>query len=228
MEDAGHFETASAPLSLQEALNCQIKHIPLKRAFDIVFSLCVMLLGLPLYLIIALVIAFTSKGKIIYSHERIGRGGIPFKCYKFRTMRKNSEEYLKRLLEKEPALKEEWERNHKLKTDPRVTLTGLFLRKTSLDELPQFYNVLRGDLSVVGPRPVVKTELIKFYQFKAAKILSVRPGLTGVWQVSGRSDTSYQTRILLDERYIDNQSLKLDLELIVKTIPAMIKSKGAY
>jgi exopolysaccharide production protein ExoY len=223
MEETGLLEAKTWKLS-----NCQITHIPIKRAFDIIFSLCVITLGFPVYLLIALVIFLSSGNQVIYSHQRIGRGGIPFRCYKFRTMRKNSENYLKILLEKNPELQKEWELNRKLKTDPRVTRVGVFLRKTSLDELPQFFNVLKGDLSVVGPRPVVKAELIKFYQHKAAKILSVRPGLTGLWQVSGRSDTSYQTRILLDEKYIDDRSFRTDLELIFKTLPAMIKSKGAY
>jgi exopolysaccharide production protein ExoY len=223
MEEIGLLEANTWKLS-----NCQITHIPIKRAFDIIFSLCVITLGFPVYILIGLAILLTSGNKVIYSHQRIGRGGIPFRCYKFRTMKKNSEIHLKTLLENSPALRKEWALNRKLKNDPRVTLIGSFLRKTSLDELPQFFNVLKGDLSVVGPRPVVKSELINFYQHKAAKILSVRPGLTGLWQISGRSDTSYQTRILLDEKYIDNRNFRTDLELILKTLPAMIKSKGAY
>lgn len=228
MDEAGILDVNAQNVSLQEVLNCKITHIPVKRAFDILFSLCAITFGLPLFILIGLAILATSGTQVIYSHQRIGRGGIPFRCYKFRTMRKDSESYLQAILEKQPELKKEWEMKRKLKNDPRVTVVGAFLRKTSLDELPQFLNILKGDLSVVGPRPVVKAELIKYYQYKAAKILSVRPGLTGLWQVSGRSDTSYQTRIMLDEKYIDNRSFRLDMELILKTIPAMIKSKGAY
>lgn len=223
MEDIRLLETANWKLP-----NCQITHIPIKRAFDIIFSLLVMILGLPIYVLIGMAIFLTSGTNVIYSHQRIGRGGIPFRCYKFRTMKKNSEQHLQTLLEQNPDMKREWELYRKLKKDPRVTRVGSFLRKTSLDELPQFFNVLRGDLSVVGPRPVVKSELIDFYQHRAAKILSVRPGLTGLWQVSGRNDTSYQTRILLDEKYVDIRNFRVDLKLIAKTLPAMIKSKGAY
>ena len=144
--------------------------------------------------------------------------------YKFRTMVPDAHAQLEELLKHNemsgPAFK--------LTNDPRTTKVGKWLRKLSLDELPQFWNVLKGDLSVVGPRPVVRKELDQFYGDKASKVLSLRPGLTGIWQVSGRSDTSYSTRVSLDEKYVDNQSLFLDLKLICKTIPAMISSKGAY
>lgn len=206
----------------------KVKHIPLKRAFDIIFSFFALSFGFPVFLVIALAIGLTSRGTIIYSHSRIGRGGVPFKCYKFRTMRKNADELLKNLLDKNPELRIEWEQNRKLRGDPRVTPVGAFLRKTSLDELPQFWNVLVGDLSIVGPRPVVQVEMERYYGSKSGKILSMRPGLTGLWQVNGRSDTGYVTRVALDEAYIDNQSMLLDIALILKTIPAMIDPKGAY
>lgn len=210
-------------------LNCDVKHIPIKRGFDIIFSLLCLLLGAPLYLLIALFIFITSPGKVIYSHERIGRGGKPFRCYKFRSMYMNADQQLKNILMQNPALKEEWERTYKLKKDPRITPFGAFLRKTSLDELPQFWNVLKGDLSIVGPRPVVKEEIERYYHFKAYKIFSIRPGLTGPWQVSERSNIScYERRIQLDEYYVNHHSFLLDLKLIAKTIPAMILSKGAY
>ena len=135
---------------------------------------------------------------------------------------------LKELLAKDPALKAEWDLNHKLKNDPRITPIGRFIRKTSLDELPQFLNVLKGDLSVVGPRPVVQTEVVKHLKEKAPKILSIRPGLTGIWQVSGRSNTTYLERLSLDEQYVDTHNFWLDLKLIAKTIPAMLASRGAY
>ncbi|WP_068468406.1 sugar transferase [Candidatus Protochlamydia phocaeensis] len=220
-------QTAVAPFS--QLLEYPIKHIPVKRAFDIAFSLACLILGAPVFLLIGLFIFCTSPGKIIYSHERIGRGGKPFRCYKFRSMYSDADKRLKEILASNPQLREEWERSFKLKNDPRITPFGAFLRKTSLDELPQFWNVLKGDLSIVGPRPVVKAEVEKYLGPKAYKILSIRPGLTGLWQVSGRSDINcYQKRIQLDEQYVDNRSFFLDLKLIFKTIPAMLFSRGAY
>lgn len=211
-----------------ELPQCRIKRVPVKRAFDILFSITALLMCTPIFLAIALAIGLSSRGKIIYSHQRIGRGGKPFRCYKFRTMYADADNRLNELLAGNPILQQEWLQKRKLTRDPRVTCVGKFLRKTSLDELPQFWNVLKGDLSIVGPRPVVREEVINFLGPKAEKILSVRPGLTCIWQVSGRSDTSYSTRIQLDEEYIDSHSLLLDLKLILKTIPRMISSKGAY
>jgi undecaprenyl-phosphate galactose phosphotransferase len=216
------------PLSYASS-SYQIKHYPLKRIFDVIFSLICLALGAPFFLIIASLVWLTSPGKIIYYHERIGRGGKTFRCYKFRTMYQNADQRLKEILNADIALKQEWETCFKLKNDPRITPIGNFLRKTSLDELPQFWNVLRGDLSVVGPRPIVKAEVDKYLGIKAYKILSIRPGLTGLWQVSGRSDINcYQKRIFLDEYYVDHRSMILDLKLIAKTIPTMLFSKGAY
>lgn len=206
----------------------EIKHSFSKRAFDIFFSLFAFSFGFPLFILVAFLVWISSRTFVIYGHERIGRGGKPFRCYKFRTMYPDADLRLQQLLEENPKLKAEWEKTHKLRNDPRITPIGRFLRKTSLDELPQFWNILKGDLSVVGPRPVVKAELQKYFGRKAPFILSVRPGLTGLWQVSGRSDTSYEKRILLDEEYIRKQSFTLDLKLIAKTIPAMLFSKGAY
>lgn len=228
MNENDPWSHSNPSLSLPKAFECEIKHIPIKRGFDIIFSIAILIIGFPIFLLIAMAIRLSSNGKVVYSHERIGRGGKPFMCYKFRTMYPDAELRLKEILENKPELRREWEATHKLRNDPRVTPIGRFLRKTSLDELPQFWNVLKGDLSVVGPRPVVKAEVIKHLGVKASKILSVRPGLTGIWQVSGRSDTSYSTRIKLDESYVDNHSILLDLVLIAKTIPNMISSKGAY
>jgi len=229
MEEINNLPANSSINPLRLPLDCKIKHIPIKRIFDIFFSLIFLTISSPIFLLISLLIFIKSPGKIIYFHERIGRGGKPFRCYKFRTMYKNADQRLKEILETHPHLREEWEKNYKLKKDPRITPFGAFLRKTSLDELPQFWNVLKGDLSVVGPRPVVKDEMARYYRFKAYKILSVRPGLTGIWQVSGRSDVhSYEKRILMDEHYVDNHSFSLDMKLIGKTIPAILFSKGAY
>jgi exopolysaccharide production protein ExoY len=229
MEDINHLSPEHSLISLHSQLQYKIKHIPIKRAFDIAFSFLCLLIGAPVFLLIALLILVTSPGKVIYSHERIGRGGKPFRCYKFRTMYVDAEQRLEEILASNLDLRREWEQHYKLKKDPRITPFGSFLRKTSLDELPQFWNVLKGDLSIVGPRPVVKEEIEKYFCVKAHKILSIRPGLTGIWQVSGRSDVNcYQKRIQLDEYYVDNHSFLLDLKLIAKTIPTMLFSKGAY
>lgn len=206
----------------------KIRHKPIKRIFDIIFSVLIFLSFFPVFLLIILAVKLSSRGPIFYSHERLGRGGIPFSCYKFRTMYSDSKERLDELLNSSPELRKEWEETFKLKNDPRITPIGKFLRKSSLDELPQFWNVLKGDLSVVGPRPVVLQEMQKHFGEKAIVILSIRPGLTGIWQVSGRNDTAYTQRIQLDEMYVDTQSLLLDLKLIAKTIPAMLSSRGAY
>jgi undecaprenyl-phosphate galactose phosphotransferase len=198
-----------------------------KRVFDIVFSLLVLIIGAPLFLLIGLLVRFSSKGVVIYGHERIGRGGKPFRCYKFRTMYPNAEARLKELLAKHPEYQEEWDRTHKLKNDPRITPIGRLLRKTSLDEFPQFFNALKGDMSIVGPRPVVKAELEKYFGKSIPLMLSIRPGLTGLWQISGRSDTSYEQRMRLDQQYVQaTPSLLHDLKIIMATIPAMVR--GAY
>lgn len=212
-----------------ENIQEEIRHIPVKRGFDILFSIFCLIVGAPIFLMIALIIYISSPGPILYFHKRIGRGGKVFNCYKFRTMHVNADQKLQEILSRDSALRQEWEQTYKLKNDPRIIRFGSFLRKTSLDELPQFVNVLKGDLSVVGPRPVVKEELDKYFGYKGPKILTIRPGLTGLWQVSGRSDiTCYQKRIQLDEYYVDNYSLLLDLKIVAKTIPAMVKTKGAY
>lgn len=209
-------------------MQCKIRHLPIKRLFDVVFSLIALVISLPFILAIAIVIKITTKDKVFYAQQRIGRGGKPFYCYKFRTMYPDADKRLELLLRSCKKKKYEWECNHKLKNDPRITRVGLFLRKTSLDELPQFWNVLKGDLSVVGPRPVVQDELSRHFGVKAAKILSIRPGITGIWQVTGRSNTSYQERVKLDEKYVDKRTFLLDMKLIAKTIPTMINRKGAY
>lgn len=209
-------------------MKTNFKSRPLKRAFDIAFSASILLLFFPLLLGIALAIRYSSPGKIVYSHQRVGRNGKLFRCYKFRTMYSDADLRLQDLLAANPSLQAEWLATRKLKQDPRITPLGKFLRKTSLDEFPQFWNVLKGELSVVGPRPLVQEEVDTCLGEKASKILSVRPGLTCLWQVSGRTDTSYDKRIQLDEAYIDNQSMLLDLKLIALTIPCMIFAKGAY
>lgn len=214
----------------------RIKHNPTKRIFDVFFSLLVIALLSPLFLVISLIILFSSSGPIFYISPRLGRGGKIIKCLKFRTMYKDADSLLHKLLKQNLDLKIEWQKFQKLKKDPRITPFGQFLRKTSLDELPQFFNVLKGDLSIVGPRPFVLIGPIQNYHLeiktylgdKTEKILSIRPGITGLWQISGRSEISIQERILIEEKYIDNQSFWLDLNLIFKTIPKIFFPTGAY
>jgi len=217
-------QVAAEPLLFQ----CEVKHIPLKRIFDIAFSVLALFFLFPLFILIFLSIRLSSSGKAIYLHKRIGRGGRAFWCCKFRTMYCDADKRLEQLLNSNPNMKAEWEQTYKLKSDPRVTPIGHFLRRTSLDEIPQFWNVLKGNLSVVGPRPVVQEEINRFYGEKAYKILSIRPGITGLWQVSGRSDTSYRKRVQMDENYVDTLSLFLDLKVVLQTVRSMVTTKGAY
>lgn len=198
-----------------------------KRLFDIVFSLAVFVLFSPLFLFIACVIRCSSEGKIFYSQPRLGYRGRVFRCYKFRTMHRNAHQNLRKLLDNNPALYSEWCRHRKLKNDPRIFSFGRFLRKTSLDELPQFWNVLLGDLSVVGPRPYMVSEKKEVGDVLAI-ILSVKPGITGIWQTSGRSTTSFHERIILDLTYVKKKSLLLDTLLVLKTIPQIFFSRNAY
>jgi undecaprenyl-phosphate galactose phosphotransferase len=199
-----------------------------KRIFDVLFSLGAMIFFIPIGVVATFFIKATSPGPIFYSSKRVGKDGQPIYCWKFRTMHQDADKKLLEILRENPKLKQEWDTYFKLKEDPRVSTIGKILRKTSLDELPQFFNVLKGDLSVVGPRPVTEEEIQKYFGSKASKILSVRPGLTGIWQTSGRSLLTFEERIRLEESYIDRQSLTLDLRIICKTIPAMFFTKGAF
>ncbi|NET50229.1 MAG: sugar transferase, partial [Merismopedia sp. SIO2A8] len=168
-----------------------------KRLFDVIFSLSVLILLLPIYLLLAMLIAISSPGPIFYIQERVGKNYKPFGCIKFRTMVNNADEILLDMIATSPALREEFEENFKLKKDPRITWIGRFLRLTSLDEFPQFWNVLKGDMSVVGPRPLVPEEIHK-YGRHMDKVLTIRPGITGLWQVSGRNDIPYNRRVQMD------------------------------
>ncbi|MCI5209314.1 MAG: sugar transferase [Candidatus Electrothrix sp. ATG2] len=204
-----------------------------KRGFDIVFSLIILLLTSPLMLLIMLLIKLDSKGPIFYRHRRITATGREFDCLKFRTMVVDADRKLNELLQKDPALAKEWNKNFKLKNDPRITRTGRFLRKTSLDEFPQFFNVLKGEMSVVGARPVVGRELEEYYkgngEQSAGRYVSMKPGITGPWQVTERSDVEhYKERIELDDWYVLNYSPAGDLKIILKTIRCMFTGKGAY
>lgn len=198
-----------------------------KRIFDITATVIGGILILPVIAIVALLIYLDSPGPIVFGHKRVGQGGKEFPCYKFRSMVPNAQEALEIYLKENPAAREEWERDFKLKDDPRVTKIGKFLRKTSLDELPQLWNVLIGDMSLVGPRPIVRAEVEKYGEYINDFYL-VPPGITGVWQVSGRSDTTYEERVLMDSWYVHNWSVWIDIVYLVKTFFAVIKSKGAY
>ncbi|MDI6869834.1 MAG: sugar transferase [Bacillota bacterium] len=199
----------------------------LKRAMDVIGAGLGLVILSPLLLLIALLVKLDSPGPVLFKHKRLGAGGKIIEIYKFRTMVVNAEEALQELFRKRPELREEYERDFKLKDDPRVTRLGKFLRKTSLDEFPQFINVLKGELSLVGPRPIVPREIEKYGPY-GRLLLRVPPGVTGLWQVSGRSNTNYDERIKLDVFYINNWSLWLDIMTIIKTIPAVLAKKGAY
>lgn len=200
----------------------------MKRIFDLIFSLAVVLFGFPLFLLIALIIKISSKGPVFYAQQRIGYRGREIRCFKFRSMYTNAEKRLEDLLDSNPLLRQEWNTYFKLKNDPRITPIGHFLRKTSLDELPQFFNVILGDLSVVGPRPVTRKEVDTYYKEQASLILSVRPGITGLWQTSGRNLLGFDERVALEARYVNERSLWLDLKLIARTIPVMLRMSGAF
>ena len=200
-----------------------------KRLFDVIFSLAVLILFFPIYLLLAILVAISSPGPIFYVQERVGKNYRHFGCIKFRTMVENADEMLLDIMQESAHLREEFEDNFKLKKDPRITRIGRFLRLTSLDEFPQFWNVLKGDMSVVGPRPLVPEEIPKYGRYMD-KIVTIRPGITGLWQVSGRNDIPYPHRVQIDVYYVNFRNFWLDLWLIVKTIGVIISTKnnGAY
>jgi len=199
-----------------------------KRIFDIVFSAFLLVVLSPLFLIIAIAIKRADPGKVTYSHRRVGRDGAPFDCLKFRTMVTDADARLKRWQEENPDLYEEYCRTFKLRDDPRITNIGKWLRRTSLDELPQLWNVLMGHMSLVGPRPVVQQELDDYYGPATQLYVRTRPGMTGLWQVSGRSDTSYERRVFLDEWYILNWSFWYDIVILIQTAWIVATGKGAF
>ncbi|MBZ1575444.1 undecaprenyl-phosphate galactose phosphotransferase WbaP [Klebsiella pneumoniae] len=198
----------------------------LKRAFDIIASLAIILILSPLLLYISKRVK-QDGGPAIYGHERVGKNGRPFKCLKFRSMVINSKEVLEELLKNDIEAKAEWDLTFKLKNDPRITKIGHFLRRTSLDELPQLFNVLRGEMSLVGPRPIITAELERYNEEVEYYLLS-KPGMTGLWQVSGRSDVDYDTRVYLDAWYVKNWSMWNDIAILFKTVSVVLKRDGAY
>ncbi len=198
-----------------------------KRILDISLIIISLPVVLPVCIIIGFLVKLTSKGPVLYGHVRVGKNGQPLKCWKFRSMYKDADKQLDKILSQNPEMRRQWEKDRKFINDPRVTKFGRFLRKTSLDELPQLWNIFLGQMSFVGPRPVTEGELSK-YGDSADYILSVTPGLSGMWQTSGRSDTEYEERITLDTYYIQNWSIWLDIWIIIKTVSVVIKGKGAY
>lgn len=196
------------------------------RLFDIVIASVMIVVFLPLLALIALGVKLTSKGDALFVHQRVGQDGKPFGCLKFRSMRHNADQLLTEILRDRPDLRREWLETRKLPVDPRITPFGRFLRTTSLDELPQLFNVLRGDMALVGPRPIVSEELSHYGRF-VGSYLAVRPGLTGLWQVTGRSGTSYRRRVATDRVYCRRRSLFMDLRIMFATVPAVLMQRGA-
>jgi Undecaprenyl-phosphate galactose phosphotransferase WbaP len=198
-----------------------------KRFFDFVLAATLSLIALPLGVLIALAIVLDSRGPVFFCHTRLGRGRCPFHLWKFRTMIVAGDGAFQEYLDRHPELAREWRLTHKLRCDPRITRVGRFLRKTSLDELPQLWNVLRGDMSMVGPRPIVCEEVAK-YGPAFALYSQVLPGLTGLWQVSGRNDTHYHRRVELDSHYIRHWAPWLDGRILLETVRVVLRGHGAY
>ena len=198
-----------------------------KRFIDLFISIPLLIILSPFLLAIYIAIRTTDNGAGLFRQKRIGLGGREFYCFKFRTMWVDAEDRLESVLSDDPEAAKEWAKDHKLKDDPRVTSLGKFLRKTSLDELPQLWNIIKGEMSLVGPRPIVKAEIEKYGRYYGA-YASVPPGVTGLWQVNGRNDTAYQERVLLDAEYATSQNIWFDLKILALTLPAVLLSRGAY
>nr|WP_321362381.1 sugar transferase [uncultured Hyphomonas sp.] len=193
---------------------------------DIVIASLALVLVAPLLLVVAILIRFQDGGRAVYAQKRHGRNGRTFKCYKLRSMVANADERLQEILATDDAARAEWEETQKFVNDPRITPLGHFIRKTSIDELPQLWNILCGDMSLVGPRPIVENEIAKYGEFYR-DYCAVRPGLTGLWQVEGRSDTTYEERVQLDVKYARTRSFTGDFVIMLRTVPAVLFSRGA-
>ena len=207
----------------KEILTQKVLYISIKRIIDVVFSILALILLAPVFAIIALAIKIESKGPVFFKHTRVGKNGKIIKIYKFRTMVENAEELIQNFT---PEQMKEYKEHYKLAKDPRITKVGRFLRKTSIDELPQFINIVKGEMSLIGPRPVVQEELKK-YGINTEKFLSVTPGLTGYWVANGRSCTSYEERMKMELYYVDNMNLKMDIKIFFKTIASVLRREGA-
>jgi len=198
-----------------------------KRIFDVLIASITLIVFLPLFAFVVLMLKLTDPGPVIFRHIRVGQGGRRFACFKFRSMVLDSDKVLKTLLESDPAARKEWDRTQKLANDPRITPVGKFLRQSSLDELPQLINVIRGDMSLVGPRPIVPSELTR-YGDKLSLYLQARPGITGIWQVSGRNDCGYDRRIEMDANYVRNWRFSTDFVILLRTLGAVLAQRGSY
>ena len=201
----------------------------IKTIFDLFFALTVLIVGFPIFMLIALLIKLSSRGPIFFLQERIGKNKKTFNCIKFRTMHPEAEDILENLITTNEKIRTEFEETHKLKNDPRITNIGKFLRKTSLDEIPQFLNVIKMEMSIIGPRPIVRNEIQKYGKLYN-KVISIKPGITGLWQVSGRNNLSYKRRVILDCLYVDNISPLIDLRIIIRTFGVIFfpNDRGAY
>lgn len=198
-----------------------------KRAFDIVVASCALAFFAPLMVLISIALLIQDGRPIFYKHKRIGLGGQPFLCWKFRTMARDSDQRLRQLLESSEACRQQWYTNQKLDHDPRAHRTGALLRRSGLDELPQFINVIRGDMSVVGPRPIVLDEMAR-YGKNAKYYLALRPGITGLWQVNRTSDTSYDERVEFDVRYCETWSMAGDISIVARTVAVLLTTHGNH
>ena len=196
------------------------------RLLDVAVGIVAVIVFGPLLIGLAIAIYVTSPGPLIFAQPRIGKNGREFRCLKFRTMVVDATDRLEQLLASDPAARAEWARDHKLRNDPRITPLGRFLRKSSLDELPQFFNLINGTMSIVGPRPIVNAEVVR-YGRRFPDYCRVRPGITGLWQVSGRSDTTYRRRVALDVAYSKHRSLGLNIKIMLMTVPAVLAAKGS-
>ena len=199
----------------------------LTRVLDIGVAIVALIVLAPVMLIVSLLVFASDGGPIFFRQERIGVGGRTFSCFKFRSMMVDAEARLAELLAGDPLARREWEHDHKLRRDPRITTIGGFLRRSSLDELPQLFNVLRCEMSIVGPRPIVAKEAERYGRY-FVDYCSTRPGITGLWQVSGRNDTTYRRRVALDVTYARSRSVLMDLRILARTIPAVLTSRGSY
>lgn len=223
MEKANITDTSKAAASNTHSVKPKPIYDFVKRVFDIVWSLIGLIVLSPVFIILSILVKTTSEGPVFFAHKRVGKGGKTIKIYKFRSMVTNAEELIKQFT---PEQKAEYERNFKLENDPRITKVGNFMRKTSLDELPQLINILKGDISIVGPRPVMDVET-KIYGNYRNMLLSVKPGLTGFWAANGRSHTTYTRRRAMEIYYVKNRSVLLDLKIIFKTFISVFKRDGA-
>ena len=205
------------------------RYIKIKDILDKLVALIILILFSPLFILISILIKFSSRGPIFYYQKRIGKDNKTFYCIKFRTMNPEAKDILKNLLANNKNLRDEFKANHKLRNDPRITIIGKFLRKTSLDEVPQFINVFKNEMSIVGPRPIVEEEKVR-YGKKCKKLLSLKPGITGLWQVSGRNNLSYSRRVKLDMIYIKGCNFLMDLRIIIRTFGVILfpLDRGAY